>query len=472
MKSILCAVLFTFVHAAVHVKETVAGVAASPLVPVAADNATDATDDVDEAPKWFKAEIRLLKSEQTAAMANLTAAVTNLTARVTDLTARVTDLTAGMWTPDAARRIEHCARESTVWLVCDQEINGTRSLCSGAMVQHGANWVVVTSGHCSCAEGSWQASSLELHAEGSLLPRTCSVLHNFYSSASVNDPLDGMVLDCGRPEGLVRPLRLPAAALPLTQEALVYTGFSNGAAAPDRRISLAALRAHAYLHTVFAQASASFADGDVGSASGWIQLANGSLGEVTDHDAFTAPPGLSPQQGMSGGPLMSRSCELVGIARGSGKKNSQGVYVPAHKLFQLIDQLFYPPFDCPVGGGEYTTILLVRGSERGTSRATGAWDLQPNADLVRRCISRNINLSIGEAHLAPLPLASAEEAVATARVQFADGSEAVVFMAPGESAEDAVLGFRERAGIAFTQQETQQLIKLLQSATPRPTPLP
>lgn len=253
--------------------------------------------------------------------------------------AKLNDIASAVFSPDFAEHVMQCARSSTVWLVCDK----TETLCSGAVVHHRGRSLTLSAGHCSCPGGTWTAASLGLQASsfpGGFVPRSCAVLENFLAGEA-SAAVDGMVLDCGPPDGLVRPLSI-AAIEPRRQQTLVYAGFAAGRGPSDTRLALLTAYSRAgkavevFLQTVTAHAAVSFSNAAPASTSMSVLLANGGTATVSRYDAFTQSGQVS-QGGMSGGPVLTTGCELVGLVRGCSA-NKQGVYVPVQVLLQMYDQ--------------------------------------------------------------------------------------------------------------------------------------
>lgn len=189
------------------------------------------------------------------------------------------------------------------------------------MIQRGAHWIVLTAGHCSCANDAWRATSMWLEAaraNAGLAERTCEKVANYYEG---NRSVDGMVLDCGAPTGLVQPLAL-AAQDPRTEERLVYTGYTRSSSKHVLNVTSRSLPV--YLHTVSAKAASSFIDPTMTALSRSVLLANGreEVLSTGKHDAYTKA-GSVTHEGMSGGPVLNTNCELVGVLRGIGNQCQQ-----------------------------------------------------------------------------------------------------------------------------------------------------
>lgn len=317
------------------VNATIAGGSATTTIAIAADSsvsvaAVAVTDvesslkgttnarDESEPPAWFSK----FEKKNAAAMSLIAAALTN----------SLTDIGAALFTSAKAEHVEQCARNSTVWLLCAEAVNGEFARCSGAMLQRGTRSLVLTSGHCLCPDNAWRATSMWLaaarNAESSQ-ERACTTVKNFFDRSSGREALDGMVLDCGPHDGLVQPL-LVASRKPRTEERLVITGYTQGDG--EHVLHLAQRNETVYLHAVPAKKASSYGN------PGTLLLANGDAHELSRHDAFTQA-GAAPNQGLSGGPVLNSNCELVGVVRGTGSRNNQGVYVPAAVLLQRLDTL-------------------------------------------------------------------------------------------------------------------------------------
>lgn len=386
---------------------------------------------------------------------------------------KLTDIGAAMWTPIDAQRIGECSRLSTAQLFCNAPDPSASVVCSAAMVRHRGRWIVLTAGHCaSCGpSGTWQIASLAQRA-GSL--RTCSVLVN------ASTTVDGMILDCGAPDGLVRPLTA-AVAKPRSRQTLLLTGFADGHGSSDVRLALpaayigAAEELIAYLHTMSTHAVAAFVDSLINDSNteSTVVLANGSHHNLTECDAFTEA-GQRPQRGMSGGPVLSTTCELVGVVRGHGVRNDQGVYVPVHALLQLFDlHIYHPPFECQLGGTR-RRLYVPRGGEDPVQIVQNAaseagvlseWIMQEDADMGLRCIWHNTLLLLRQRSYpasVPRPLASARGAIARCKIallgpgRLSASSNLMIFVAPGESVSEAVDGFLLRTGFVLHVSSTGQ----------------
>lgn len=100
------------------------------------------------------------------------------------------------------------------------------------------------------------------------------------------------------------------------------TGYANGVG--EHVLHVRQRNAAVCLHTVPAKAASSYAVSDMQMKSGSLLLADGSTAAPARHDAFTQA-GKVPQEGMSGDSVLNIDCEFVGVARGGGAHNMQGL---------------------------------------------------------------------------------------------------------------------------------------------------